>query len=138
MLMQIRTERYSHFTIPALLWLIPLAGLFTLLIQWLFRQLFGFSMPVCFFKYFTGHPCVICGGTRATMALMRGDVIKALQWNPLFTIALVVVMTVLLIELASQRRFVIKFKSKKEKIVIYAITILVIMANWVYLWLVGR
>jgi len=30
-----------------------------------------------------GIPCVTCGGTRAMVALVTGDAIEALAWNPL-------------------------------------------------------
>ena len=30
-----------------------------------------------------GIPCVTCGGTRALVALVTGDAIEALAWNPL-------------------------------------------------------
>ena len=30
-----------------------------------------------------GIPCVTCGGTRAMVALVTGDAIQALAWNPL-------------------------------------------------------
>jgi hypothetical protein len=43
---------------------------------------FGFpGSPVCVFKGATGLPCPLCGGTRATQELLRGDVDRALYLN---------------------------------------------------------
>jgi hypothetical protein len=43
---------------------------------------FGFpGLPVCVFKGATGLPCPLCGGTRATQALLRGDLSRALYLN---------------------------------------------------------
>jgi hypothetical protein len=39
------------------------------------------SLPVCVFKGATGLPCPLCGGTRATQALLRGDFSRALYLN---------------------------------------------------------
>ena len=44
----------------------------------------GVGGPVsCPFRWATGHPCFLCGGTRACLALLRGDVSTALSTNPL-------------------------------------------------------
>jgi Protein of unknown function (DUF2752) len=39
------------------------------------------SLPVCVFKGVTGLPCPLCGGTRATHALLRGDFAGAVYLN---------------------------------------------------------
>jgi hypothetical protein len=39
------------------------------------------GLPVCVFKGATGLPCPLCGGTRATQALLRGDLSRALYLN---------------------------------------------------------
>ena len=35
----------------------------------------------CPFAAMTGNPCIVCGGTRATVSLLRGDVGAALRYN---------------------------------------------------------
>ena len=47
------------------------------------------SLPECFFRRITGIPCLTCGGTRALLALLAGNLPAALQANPLVTAALV-------------------------------------------------
>src|SRR4051812_6016749 len=42
---------------------------------------------LCIVKYVTGYPCPACGTTRAAILLTKGDVVKAIQTNPLGLIA---------------------------------------------------
>jgi hypothetical protein len=42
---------------------------------------FSFGMQTCAFKGVTGLPCPLCGGTRATQALLRGDFVRAHYLN---------------------------------------------------------
>ena len=42
-----------------------------------------FSVPLCPFAIITRHPCPGCGLTRATLSLLRGDVIAAVHFHPL-------------------------------------------------------
>ena len=42
-------------------------------------------LPACPFRRWTGLPCLTCGGTRAVLALCRGDLLGALAFNPLVT-----------------------------------------------------
>lgn len=41
----------------------------------------------CIFKYITGIPCLACGITRAYMSLLRGDIVQAFRYHPLFFLA---------------------------------------------------
>ncbi len=45
------------------------------------------ATPLCPFRLVTGHDCVGCGATRAVRALLEGDVVRALDHNVLFTLA---------------------------------------------------
>jgi hypothetical protein len=45
------------------------------------------SFLVCPFKAITSIPCLTCGGTRAMIALSRFDLLRAVEMNPLVTIA---------------------------------------------------
>jgi len=42
---------------------------------------------LCIVKYVTGYPCPACGTTRAVILLTKGNVVKAIQTNPLGLIA---------------------------------------------------
>ena len=51
------------------------------------RQIVPF-LPFCPLHAFTGLYCPGCGVTRATRALLHGDLQAAWQWNALFVVAL--------------------------------------------------
>ena len=50
-------------------------------------KLIGFA-PVCRVRQWTGVPCPTCGGTRMVEALLAGDPLRALAWNPLLFVVL--------------------------------------------------
>ena len=41
-------------------------------------------MPPCMFLTLTGYNCLSCGATRATYALLHGDLLTAVWYNPLY------------------------------------------------------
>jgi hypothetical protein len=43
--------------------------------------------PSCFFHSLTGLYCPGCGSTRALHALLHGDLVAAIRFNPLFVVA---------------------------------------------------
>jgi len=43
----------------------------------------SFVGPICVFKKTTGIPCPSCGSTRSMIALIHGDFLKGLSWNPM-------------------------------------------------------
>lgn len=51
----------------------------------------GRSVVLCAMKRYTGHPCAACGGTRATVALLGGELLSAWYFNPLVTVCLILV-----------------------------------------------
>lgn len=59
----------------------------------LFAGLHCFSPPswpasgVCAFHWLTGHPCPLCGLTRAMFALGKGRLADAVHWNALSPLA---------------------------------------------------
>jgi hypothetical protein len=78
-----RLERgaIDHELIWSSIALVSLAGL------WIYARLPGAEPLTCPFHAITGWPCVTCGGTRATLALLRGAVAEAFRWNPLVALA---------------------------------------------------
>jgi len=48
----------------------------------------GLPQPACHFRNWTGVPCPTCGSTRMVEALLRGEIVAALGWNPLVFLAL--------------------------------------------------
>ena len=48
----------------------------------------GFSFLTCSIKRTTGFNCVSCGATHATLALLHGDIVSAVYYNPLYVVFL--------------------------------------------------
>jgi len=46
--------------------------------------------PVCYFREWTGIPCLTCGSTRMIDALLSGNLLEAAMWNPLVFLGLAV------------------------------------------------
>lgn len=46
------------------------------------------NMPRCLLRHVTGIPCPTCGSSRAALALIHGEVLDALRWNPAVTLAI--------------------------------------------------
>jgi hypothetical protein len=51
----------------------------------------GLPRPVCLLQEWTGVPCPTCGTTRLLEALLAGDMLGALAWNPLVFLGLTAV-----------------------------------------------
>lgn len=62
------------------------------------------ALPVvCPLRATTGLDCPLCGASRATAALVRGDVVAALDHNALYVLALPVVVGLVLLWLVGGR-----------------------------------
>lgn len=92
---------------------------------------------VCLWKRATGIPCPSCGSTRAVLAILRGDLLQALQWNPFgfFLILFLIILPVwILMDLIrkddSMLRCFLKAEQffRQKKIAIPAIAL--ILLNW--------
>ena len=59
--------------------------------------------PPCPLRALTGLDCPLCGATRATHALVRGDLLTAVDFNALYVVALPVVLVVGLLWLVRGR-----------------------------------
>ena len=125
------------FAWPCVRW--PLAAL----VLWLLLVfLFARAKPadyggpgLCLFRDVTGVPCPTCGGTRMMMALGRGDVLAALQWNPLLLLVMTLSAAWLFIRIVLQRRIAMRC-SVAQRRVLWIIAALLFVANWV--WLIAR
>jgi hypothetical protein len=45
------------------------------------------DLPLCGFRWLTGHPCPFCGLTHAIFALAKGHLSEALRWHALSPLA---------------------------------------------------
>ena len=88
---------------------------------------------VCVFRLVTGLPCPTCGGTRATLGLASGDLALAFRYNPLVTLAWLL-MPPLAAALARRRRLRSQTHGARDWLSHVALPLLVVglVANWFY------
>jgi uncharacterized membrane protein len=77
----------------------------------------------CPLKAMTGIDCPLCGATRATFALLRGDVAAALDLNALYVVLLPVVIAVAVTWLV-RRRQPAMLRSRAFPVVALAVAVL--------------
>jgi hypothetical protein len=97
----------------------------------------GLPLPRCPFLEITGYPCLTCGATRCSIALLHGNLAGAWLWNPL---AFVMVWGVALydlyaaiVSLAGLPRLRLIDWTRTERNVARIGFIALIALNWVYL-----
>jgi hypothetical protein len=95
----------------------------------------GFSFGVCPLKRITDVPCPSCGGTRAVLALMQGNLHDAFLFNPLVIILLfgAPFAAGLFYRLPQDRQERISRSNR-----LWAVIVGALVVNWVYLILAGR
>ena len=116
-----------------LLWLsVSIAGL-ALATAWL---ALGLPWPICWFHELTGQPCATCGATRAAIAFFHGQFLKSWQWNPLVFICCLLIAAFDVYALAVlivRGRRLRPILSTREKRILRAAVIGILLVNWVYL-----
>jgi Protein of unknown function (DUF2752) len=123
------------------LWLsVALAGA-ALVVFWLAAGHEELPHLICPFRHITGIPCFTCGGTRAILALTRGDVNAAFVWNPLVAAAALVVLIWLayaaVVTVLRAPRLRVRL-AERDRSVMRAAAWTAIASNWVFLILQGR
>lgn len=117
-----------------LIWLSVSLGSLAFAAVWFALRL---SWPHCVFLEVTGHPCVTCGMTRATIRFFHGDLIGALRWNPLIFVALcglsIFDAYAFAVVLMRAPRLRLSQFSSTEKTFLRALAIVLLLANWLYL-----
>lgn len=97
----------------------------------------GLPTPKCLFHTVTGIPCLTCGSTRATRALVHGDLAGALSWNPLMTAFLgllaLYVAYCLVVAVFNLPRLRIDRFTRPEANVLRIAAVLLLVVNWIYL-----
>lgn len=88
----------SRFLLPG--FILAFAAIATLLL-FVDPNKVGNPLPPCPFHWLTGLYCPGCGATRALHALLHGNLEKAFSMNPVFVLALPVVLLMLLRQITS-------------------------------------
>jgi hypothetical protein len=123
------------------LWLsVALAGA-ALVVLWVAAGHEELPRVICPFRHLTGIPCVTCGGTRALLALTRGDVNTAFHWNPLVAAvsiaALIFLLYAAVVTALRAPRLRVRL-AERDRTLFRATAWTAIASNWVFLILQGR
>jgi hypothetical protein len=89
----------------------------------------------CFFKTYTGLPCLLCGGTHAVMHLLSFELSQAFSDNAavtLISLSLLAYGLVLLLESISGRRFFLLDQAKKINPWLFRTSALALLGNWAF------
>ena len=96
----------------------------------------GLAWPRCTFLALTGHPCLTCGATRATVQFLHGHFAAALRWNPL---AFVSLWAISLFDVYAAAVLIMRWPrlrvvglTKKERTLIRVAVISLLVLNWIY------
>lgn len=93
----------------------------------------------CLFKHLTHLPCPSCGSTRSVFALLQGEVISSLYWNPIGWVLLSLMIVVPLwlgYDSVSKRDTLYVFYRKAEHLLkqkyVAIPLVLLLLANWIW------
>lgn len=90
-------------------------------------------MTVCPFKNLTGYPCPGCGGIRATIQLLQGNIVEAFYINPLAVVAELLVLLGLFWWIVDKLRgthSLNKITHKPLPTVVYVVLVVAVLLNW--------
>jgi Protein of unknown function (DUF2752) len=97
----------------------------------------GLPMPHCPFLAITGYPCLTCGATRCSIALLHGNLAAAWLWNPLAfatlcALALYDLYAAIVLLGGLPRARLVDWTARQKTAVRIGVVALIIV-NWVYL-----
>ena len=121
----------QHYKISLLMFSIMVLALI------LVSSLKYWQVPIiaCPFRLITGYPCPGCGGIRAVQAILNGNILLALQINPLsclLSIFIVIMLFWSLYDGYKKQNTLIPFLRQKWNKHIMLICIIIILANWIW------
>ena len=97
------------------------------------------DLSLCIFKKATSIPCPSCGSTRSVLALMHGDFISSILWNPMGLIIALIMIAIplwLVYDVVKKENTLFNFYYKAEhflqrrKVAIPLIFLVVV--NWIW------
>lgn len=110
-------------------WILGVIGyLASVLALYVLSDKAGRDLTPCLLKQTTGLPCPLCGGTRASMAMLSGDPSTALAMNPGVAVALPVFAVWLILRVG----FGISLRLSLPKPVVPPLVVLIVLANWAF------
>lgn len=126
---------------PRLYWIV-LAGSaagYTWIGLHLWKPLYANGFEICFFKKATDLPCPSCGATRSALHFLNGELLAAMQLNPVgIILALLLFVFPIWIVIdhhfssSTFYRFYLWAEVQIRKPMIAALGIILVVANWIW------
>jgi len=95
-------------------------------------------LALCWFRRFTGRPCLSCGGTRSFVAMAHGRFAEGFRWNPLAATFFLLVVAFLIYAAAAvcfgAPRLRVRLTRRWEKWLVLCLGLGAALLNWIYLW----
>ncbi len=132
MIRLVPTNRKIDLEGVTLAWIVSVTLFFcAILALYFFNQRYGTQLTPCPFKFVTSTPCFLCGGTRASMSLISGNVSRAFSFNPLVTFALLLIFTRIILKFAFGRK-IKRTGFLADRRALWLIVIVAVTSNWIY------
>jgi hypothetical protein len=97
------------------------------------------DIGLCIFKHVTTMPCPSCGSTRSLLALLKGNLLDSLYWNPIgiiIALFLLIAPVIIIYDGLSHKSTLFNLYNKMEQIVrqkwVAVPAIMLIMVNWIW------
>ena len=91
----------------------------------------GYAVRLCLFKRLTGMPCLTCGLTRGTLAILDGQLVSGFLYNPLLFSVLAIFSAAVLGRIVFARAVRIRL-SPKGRVIAWLLAVALCLANWAY------
>jgi len=118
--------------------LLSLGGVILLIAMVRLAAQWRLPLPPCMLRTLTGIPCPFCGSTRSLLAWSHFEIIKALCFNPLtFLLVLVIAVWFLLwmSEVFLKRPWLVVFRQRFRSMAMKVVVAILVLLNWIYLCL---
>ncbi len=122
-----RTEFFAAWSVAW--WVASALFVGAILLGYWFHRTQGVNLAVCPMRLAFGLRCPMCGGTHATVHLLRGEISSALSTNPLATLFVAGMAIWTLLYLGFGQRVETTLPAKA----VSALILLSLVINWAYL-----
>ena len=85
----------------------------------------------CLFKNVTGAPCFLCGGTRASFSLAKGDLVSAFLFNPLVSAVLILAVALTCLKVVAGLRIKVAPHARSW---LWLAAISAVAVNWIFVF----
>lgn len=91
-------------------------------------------VPPCLFHFVTGLPCPGCGGTRAFVSLLRGDLVQSFLYHPVVPFCFLLYVIFMLTQTISrifQKTTRFRFRALSFRLEYVYVAVLLIFVQWI-------